>query len=735
MTTNLQDEIYSKLAHIRGSFIQKNMRQSPYFGAFTSSAFDTASLPGRLLKGYSGFRTGYTASVKAAADVTTATVATGVKYRAAATNTYADIPADATATSVPITSTLPGNSYVDLNLSGLLVDPSGDVPKLKDDLNDVAALYSVLEDGNYATLVGGGTPLKIAKYSPPGVTDYEIDATANTYIGGGARIDTLMSKLTGTNVATTSSIPIGRYTTPDRNAITAVTTEALPPVGTSDIVVSLAPAAATATFETIAPPIPLQAPTNTTGVSVVYKISGSVRLAADLPSGAAATPFSIYLRRGNLMVKLHTVAAPTSTWTALPDNIVTSSLTAADAPIQLVLAYTHNKNNAKLLISNFAVSSTVTGSTVAANNAASVFAPETDLFVVRRLMLLYTLMSNFYIAMTIYDRLFTTGDEPAVLKNLVSLTYQNITQLNYNTVRSGDSEDNSDGVTYIAERVSARAQDFYTMGKKINELSEQTTEKKVSLRDDLQRMETTGIVKARSSRYATATIAISLVVVFGLVAVLVIPSSPLVKVTGTAAVVVAALLLNMAIKKLYDGNVAESFTTDPPGSLVYDLSSYPGGVAASNKADIMTYYENTFKKQVSDYLSNTIYLALLLQSHKAYGNVNFSMEKEQRFYTDVVDQIDTQGKKVRDTSGLLRLDQITERARMTLALSVLIIVASAAFAVMLLRLRFPGLIPFVLIVAAILIASSLFFYVMDTNARVRTNGSQRYWQQPDLRVI
>jgi len=149
----------------------------------------------------------------------------------------------------------------------------------------------------------------------------------------------------------------------------------------------------------------------------------------------------------------------------------------------------------------------------------------------------------------------------------------------------------------------------------------------------------------------------------------------------------------------------------------------------------MTYYENAFKKQVSDYLSNTIYLALLLQSHKAYGNVNFSMEKEQRFYTDVIDQIDTQGKKVRDTSGLLRLDQITERARMTLALSVLIIVTSASFAVMLLRLRFPGLIPFVLIVAAVLIASSLFFYVMDTNARVRTNGSQRYWQQPDLRVI
>jgi len=734
MTTNLQDEIYSKLAHIRGSFIQKNMRQSPYFGAFTSSAFDTTSLPGRLLKGYTaGFKSQYATSVKAAAAVTTTTVATGVKYRAASTNSYAAIPADATATGVPITSTLPGNSYVDLNLSGLLVDPSGDVPKLKEDLNDVAALYSVLEDGNYATLVGGGTPLKIAKYAPPGVTDYEIDATANTYIGGGARLDTLMSKLTGTNVATTSSIPIGRYTTPDRNAVTAVTTEALPPTGTSDIVVSLAPAAASATFETISPPIPLQAPANTTGVSVIYTVSGSVRLAADLPSGAAATPFSIYLRRGNLMLKLHTVVAPTSTWA--PFTVSTSSLTAADAPIELVLAYTHNKNNTRLLISNFGVSSTVTGATVAANNAASVFAPETDLFVVRRLMLLYTLMSNFYISMMIYDRLFTSGDEPAVLKNLLSLTYQNITQLNYNTVRSGDSPDNSDGVTYIAERVSARAQDFYTMGKKINELGEQTTEKKVSLRDDLQRMTTTGIVKERSSRYATATIAISLVVVFGLVAVLVIPSSPLVKVTGTAAVVVAALLLNMAIKKLYDGNVAESFTTDPPGSLVYDLAAYPGGVASSKKDEIMTYYENAFKKQVSDYLSNTIYLALLLQSHKAYGNVNFSMEKEQRFYTDVIDQIDTQGKKVRDTSGLLRLDQITERARMTLALSVLIIVTSASFAVMLLRLRFPGLIPFVLIVAAVLIASSLFFYVMDTNARVRTNGSQRYWQQPDLRVI
>ena len=737
MTTDHSSEIYDKLVHIRSSFVQKNMQASPYFGAFTSAAFAADSLPGRLLTGYtSGFSRSYASSVRSG--LTNATLAAGVKYRAdLATNAYAQIPADSA--DVPIASTLPGNKYVDLNLSGLL-DAAATDPKLTDELNNVAVLYSLLDDANYATYVQGGTPLKIATYTSPGaVSDYALDnAVTKTYMKAGdqaTRIDRLISNLTGASLATTASIPIGRYTAPDRNSATALTNEVLPPTGSTDAIVSLSPVSATATFETISPAIALQAPTEAVGVSATYNVAGSVRLVAPsgtIPAGTT-TSFSIYLRRGNTMVKLGTVASlSAAAWTDFSYN--TTALTAADSPIELVLVYTHNKTWTKLLITNFRVTSVLSGDS-AAGNPGAIFAPETDLFVVRRLLLLYTLMSNFYIAMTAYDRMYVAGStaEPAAARNLLSLTYQNIAELNRNTIRAGDQADNSDGISNISKLVNERTRDFYSMGANLNTLSEQTTDNKIMLRDDLQRMATTGAVKERSQRYSMATIAIALVIALGLTLVFVTPSSPLVKVTGTAAVLVAALILNLAITKLYAGNVAETFT-DTTGALVYSLPAYPGGLDTSNKLSIIQYYESSFMKEVSEYLGNTIYLSLLLQSHKAYGNINFSMKKEERYFTDAVDQMETQRKKVRDTSGLLRLDQITERARMTLTLSVLIIVSAASFAVMLLRLRFPGLIPFVLIVAAVLLASALFFYVMDTNARVRTNGAQRYWQQPEMRA-
>jgi len=740
MSDDYKSEIYDKLQHIRTSFIQKNMQESPFFGAFASDTFATDSLPGRLFKGYTGgFNLSYASSVRTG--VTDADIATGITYRSDFTgSTYTQIPA-ASGGSPAITPTLPGNKYVDLNLAGLLTTPISQ-PKLTDELNEVAVLYSVLSDENYAKFVQGGTPIKVAKYTAPGtVLNYDLDnSVTKTYMEGGnhaTRLDTLISKMTGASLATTENIPLGRYAEPSQNAITEISNDILPPTGSTGRIVALSPATASATFDSLSPAIPLKAPAEAVGVSAVYNVSGSVRLlapAGTVPAGTT-TPFTVYLRRGNVMVSLGAVAAPsTSAWTQFSFN--TTALTSSDSPLQLVLVYTHNKTWTKLLITNFRVTNTLSGTAAVAGSPAEIFSVETDLFVVRRLLLLYTLMSNFYIAMTAYDRMFVAGTttEPAAAKNLLSLAYQSLAELNRNTVRAGESPDNSDSVTKIAERVNERTQDFYKMGANINALSEQTTENKIMLRDDLQRMATTDAVKERSRQYAVATIAISLVIVFGLAVVFATPSSPLVKVTGTAAVLVAALILNMAVKKLYAGNVAETFV-DSPGALVYSLPAYPSGLAATQKAEVIAFYESAFMKQVSEYLGNTTYLALLLQSHKAYGNVNFSMKKEERYFADAVDQMGTQRKKVRDTTGLLRLDQITERARMTLALTTLIIVSAAAFAIMLLRLRFPGLIPFVLIVAAVLLASALFFYIMDTNARVRTSGAHRYWQQPDLRVI
>jgi len=92
MSDDYKSEIYDKLQHIRTSFIQKNMQESPFFGAFASDTFATDSLPGRLFKGYtSGFNLSYAPSVRTG--VTDATIATGITYRSDFNgSTYTQIP-------------------------------------------------------------------------------------------------------------------------------------------------------------------------------------------------------------------------------------------------------------------------------------------------------------------------------------------------------------------------------------------------------------------------------------------------------------------------------------------------------------------------------------------------------------------------------------------------------------------------------------------------------------------
>lgn len=739
MAETHKDDIYDKLQHIRATFVQPNMRSSPFLGAFGDATFGSDSLPGRLLKGYGGdggFAAKYGASVVAAP--TNAQLA-AVKYRdpTSASAAYAALSA-AGAGGVP--QLLPGNRYVDLNLANLLTDPAAP-PKLGEDLDKVALMYALLDDANYATFAQKGASLRLAKYTAPGAPRaYTLNATTGAYTEGGnpaTRLDALIADLTGSALATTADVPIGRDAAPGRNVVTARTTDA-PPTGVADVVVAIGPANAASSFDTIARPIALPAPAETAGTTATYTVTGQVKLVAaagTIPAGTA-TPFAVLLRRGDTMARLGEVTPTTAGWTSF--SFATGTLTAADAPLQLVLVYRHNKTWTKVLLTDLrVVATTALG---ASDGAAEIFTSETDLFVVRRLLLLYVLMGNFYVAMAAYDRMYGAGatTEPAAARRLLSLTYQAISELNRNTNRAGELGDQSDSVRYVSESVNARIQDFQRMGAEINRLGDETTQRKVALRDDLVRMDTTASVRQRSARYAIATIVLVCVVLAALALVFALPSSPLVKVAGTAATLLLALVINLAIRKLYDGNVPEpepEAFTDPVGARVYNLPDFPGGLSAANKAQILQYYENAFRKEVSEYLSNTVYLALLLKSHQAYGNVNFSMEKEQRFYADAVGQMDVQGTKVRNTTGLLRLDQITERARLTLALSVLIIVTSAAFAAAALRLRYPALVAPVLIAAAVALAIALFLYIMDTNARVRTKGEQRYWQQPDLRTI
>ena len=723
MGSEFKPDIYEKLQYIRTSFIQENMRSSPFFGAFTNAQFNTTTLPGRLFSGYTtGFAaatTGYTGAL--ATDTTTANLKTRVLYRAnPATAAFSVIPGTGSA----ITTTLPSNTYADINLSTLL-QPS---TPLRTELDNVVLAYTVLEDTNYSRFSQNATPITLSKYtvvSNASSVAFQYNTALKTYTSTSdttKRIDTIFSDLAQSGIATTQQIPIGAFSAQQNNIRMERDTSTMPP-GSSDIIVAISPIS-TNGVESSSPPIIIPVPA--AGTSTTLRVTGHVKLAAAVPSGATAPIAAVYLSRGGLMTSIGTVTVNDATnW--LSFTFTSSTVYSTDKSASLTIVLQHNGVSQKVLLTNFKVEATPVNSTDA-GQGGSPFTSDTDLFVVRRLLLLYKLMANFYIAMRTYDNLFTGATEDPNAKNLLSLCYQNLTELNRNVIRAGSVADKSNSIQELAREVNERVRQFRTLGQGINTLNTSVTENKIALRDEVNRMGVVVNSEKRSRGYAIATIIAVAIILAILAGIVVAPTSNLVKIGGTGGVLLLGALFTLAVRKLYAGNVAEHFN----GNNVQELPSYPVGVSQNTKANVMTSYESAFMKEVSEYLTHTTNLALLLQNYQAYGNMNFSMMKEHKYFSDATDQMNNQKYKLKNTTSLIRMDQITQRARMTLALTVLITVAAAAFAVAAVSTRYPGLVPVILMIAGIVLAVSLFLFILDTNARVRTDGQKRYWQQPNM---
>lgn len=727
-------EIYEKLQYIRTSFIQENMRQSPYFGAFASSSFNVTTLPGRLLLGYSsGFNPSYNGTPNSMKTDTSGTnLKSRVLYRAnKAADAYAEIPGT-TGAPTTITPTLPNANYTDINLSKLLNDSSA----LGQELDELVVAYSLLEDFNYANFTSASPKLNMSKYylnsANTTATAFTYDAALKTYKDptGTLRVDRILGKLTQSGIASTQNIQVGTFSAPNNNLRVVREMTMMAPGGSTEPVVSFAPVTLKGT-DSFSPVLPIAA--SATGTNFTLKVTGQVKLTGTV-SASMPPSFAIYLNRGGVMTKIGadvtsiTTSTNVNEWTSFTRDSLTISST--DRSVGLTFALTHNAQSAKLLLTNFKVEA-MPASDTDAGAGGSPFTSDTDLFVVRRMLLLYKLMAQFYMAMHVYNTTFTNAQNTSAF-NLLSLTFDNLAALNRNVIRAAAETDGSDSIQSIAKEVNNRVRQFRELGKGINKLDTTVRDRKVDLRDRMNRLEEGKKSEKRTRGYAIATIVVVAVMLAAIAMVAVAPTTPLIKIAGTAAVLLVGAIFTLAIRRAYDGNVTEAFAGE---TISPSLDLYAVGVTASDKASAMTSYETAFMKEVSEYLSHTTNLALLLQNYQAYGNMNLSMMKEFKYFTDAAERISNQNYKVENTISLVRLDQVSHRARMTLALTILIIVAAAAFGVALVMPRYPGLAPVIVVVACVLLAIAFFLYILDTNARVRTDGQKRYWQQPNLNEL
>ena len=136
-----------------------------------------------------------------------------------------------------------------------------------------------------------------------------------------------------------------------------------------------------------------------------------------------------------------------------------------------------------------------------------------------------------------------------------------------------------------------------------------------------------------------------------------------------------------------------------------------------------------------EYLSNTIQLALTLSSYKGYGNMNMAMSRDINNFISKKDQMITSTELLNQSKNIVGLQSSMNSARLTLFLSLLVIVLSAFFGILATKSMSPIVQNTIYITATIAVVIASILYFIDTSSRVRTDSQKIYWGSPDTSGI
>ena len=355
----------------------------------------------------------------------------------------------------------------------------------------------------------------------------------------------------------------------------------------------------------------------------------------------------------------------------------------------------------------------------------------TDLFVVRRVLQLYIAMANCYIAMklalgdtvtTVSNGVSTITVSPtANRKKALDLTYQYLRKLNLNVM--------GDNVKAIKTETNKRVRQFAKNGAEINTLDSDVTELKGELVAKKDQLDSAKSSEGRGRTVTYWGVGIAITLLLAACMVFIAPVEPLMKklVIGGIAVlaVVALLVLRYAYKR-----VTESFVTS-----VYAMTDYNAAVTQDSMISNTNTFSISVMRDAVEYLSNTIQLALTLSSYKGYGNMNMAMSRDINNFISKKDQMITSTELLNQSKNIVGLQSSMNSARLTLFLSLLVIVLSAFFGILATKSMSPIVQNTIYITATIAVVIAAILYFIDTSSRVRTDSQKIYWGSPDTSGI
>lgn len=350
-----------------------------------------------------------------------------------------------------------------------------------------------------------------------------------------------------------------------------------------------------------------------------------------------------------------------------------------------------------------------------------------DVFMIRRLMLFYELLTNIYIAMYLYDISVEKGAAGDISKNLlkvISDTGNILINLNKNFIFTSDEDVPTR--SRIVSNINKKAQTMNTSSSEMNTLDERVRDLKMMLSNNNNLFLSGLSKKGKAKFYEKMVLGIFIA---SLIVIVAVSWSPIVKTTKLLinSVVLLVLLVSAYIADYLYRRKIEGFV----GELL------PGGMEQGNVGTIkdqknllMESFENTYKAEGLNFLSISIYLGLMLQSGRTYNSMDAAMKREISYFTQMAYLVDNTNEKVYNATFLTRMDALTSAARISFFVSLGIVIGGTIMAFLIIdqNLKYQ---PYILGISGLLIILITARYMHEISKRVRNDPSKFYWAKPD----
>lgn len=323
------------------------------------------------------------------------------------------------------------------------------------------------------------------------------------------------------------------------------------------------------------------------------------------------------------------------------------------------------------------------------------FTEQTNVLVVRRLLLLYMYMSMFMIA----RRLDLSASPPGSALQTQAFTQlrtnnQNIKQ--QETGPANDFRDVSQSLLQKMNSVNAESRALYDVTSSVANI-------KTDVLASDQAVTNAKTTSTRISILSWVFFVILLGIITGAVIMHMI-DDPVSK--GMIAVTILAVAVTLGIVTM----ILRSY--------FWSIETFEDDVAS------------LFYSEVDKYLDNTMLYTFVLQNNKAYDMLGSMLTKNRAEADNAYQQIVQGVSKMDSFSNLMTRKRIFAHARIVLFVNLMIIIAATAFLIGIVHNSATQ--KLIYVIAAIFTALALSMYIVETNKRVNTRSPQYYWSKPDM---